>query len=135
MITRTLIVFTIFALFISCKQINKETHNQNIGENFQEFDKQFHTDSTFQMSRIVFPLTGKYIDGFKKQNWSKKNWQLMHVAVSEKISDKNYEQKTTISDTLITQKIWIKNSGFKFERKFKKIKGKWFLTYCEDINL
>ena len=117
-------------MFIGCNKTDKKDT-----ENFAEFDERFHSDSLFQISRIIFPLAGKSIDGFEKKNWSKSKWEMLKVRVAEKIEEKEYQNVTTLTDSLVEQKIWIVNSGFSFEQKFKKINGKWFLIYLNDINL
>lgn len=122
------IVFIII-FFISCNtQIT-------VNETFAEFDRRFHSDSLFQMSRIKFPLKGKLVDGFDKKDWSAKNWSMIKSLVTVNTKGKDYKKQTHFSDALVTEKIWIENSGFSFERHFKKVNGEWFLVYCEDRNL
>ncbi len=122
-------ILFLILFFFSCN------HKSIVEENFAEFDRRFHSDSLFQMSRITFPLKGKMVDGFDKKDWSAKNWSMMKSLVTENTNGKNYKKQTHFSDTLVTEKIWIENSGFSFERHFKKVNGKWFLVYCEDRNL
>lgn len=126
---RILKLFLLFFIFVNCNQNNK------IDEEFYNFDKRFHSDSILQMSRITFPLKGNIVDGFEKKNWSEKEWQILKHSVTEKIEEKDFKKQTSFSDSLVTERIWIENSGFSFERHFKKINGKWFLVYCEDKNL
>ena len=110
--------------------------SSNQSENFEEFNLRFHTDSIFQMSRINFPIKGKSIDGFEKHNWSIKNWKFLSSPVTENDSIiAGYKHSLNKTDDEIIDKIWIENSGFKTERKFKRINGKWFLVYYDDINL
>ena len=109
--------------------------SSNHSENFEEFNCQFHSDSIFQLSRINFPIEGKLIEGFEKQNWTSKNWELMKIPVSEKSSLPNHKHSVRKTDGILIEKFWIDNSDFLVERRFKKIDGKWFLIYYNDINL
>ena len=109
--------------------------SSNYSENFEEFNRQFHSDSIFQLSRINFPIEGKLIEGFDKQDWTYKNWELMKIPVSEKSSLPNFEHSVRKTEEVVIEKFWIDNSGFHFERRFKKIDGKWFLIYYNDVNL
>ena len=126
---RILKLFLLFLILINCNQKNE------IDEEFHDFDKRFHSDSIFQMSRITFPLKGNIVDGFEKKNWSEKEWEILRTSVTEKTVEKDFKKQTIFSDSLVTEKIWIENSGFIFERHFKKIDGKWYLVFCEDNNL
>ncbi|WP_338840146.1 hypothetical protein [Flavobacterium ginsenosidimutans] len=112
-----------------------ESKKKEIAESFDEFNKRFHSDSIFQVSRVDFPIEGKHVSGFEQYNWSRKNWQFQAVPVAEKTEIGEYEHSLVKTDTLVTEKFWIPNSGFEVERQFKLIKNKWFLIYYSDINL
>lgn len=143
-------IFTLYLIllisftFLSCnkKEVQKEqaldlikkNKVSNI-ENFEEFNKKFHSDSLFQVSRVDFPIEGKHVYGFEQYSWSRKNWQFQAVPVAEKSGIGEYQHSLIKTDTLITEKFWIPNSGFEVERQFKLIKNKWFLIYYNDINL
>lgn len=136
-ITSLILVFSL----LSCNRNSQKADNYvikntvNAVESFDKFNIRFHKDSIFQLSRINFPIEGKSIDGFDKQEWSSKNWEMLKTPVVEKSENKEYEHSLVKSDTLVIEKYWIKDSGFLVERKFKKIKNKWFLTYYNDVNL
>ena len=118
---RKTISLLILATLICCnKKIKVEK------ESFSDFDKRFHSDSIFQMSKIHFPPYGKFIDGFTKKKWSSENWEMMKTPLSEKESEIDFKEKTIVTDSLVIEKIWIQHSGFKYERHFKNINGKWF---------
>lgn len=117
-------------LDFSTKKIKKESV-----ENFDEFNKKFHSDSIFQVSRVDFPIEGEHVSGFEQHNWNPKNWQFQAIPVAEKTEIGEYQHSLVKTDTLITERFWIPDSGFEVERQFKLIKGKWFLIYYNDINL
>lgn len=104
-------------------------------ENFETFNRKFHSDSIFQMSRIKFPLKGQLIDGFENHNWNSKTWHLMTTEVGSKNLPKEFKRKITKTDSSVVESIWIENSGFKLEREFKPINNQWFLTSYNEVNL
>ena len=129
------IVFSIsLGLFIQSITSNKSIPPKGL-ENFEEFNKLFHTDSVFQLSRVNFPIEGKLIDGFDRQSWTTKNWELMKIPVSEKASLSDYRHLVKKNDKIVIEKFWIDNSGIIIERRFRIVDGKWFLVYYNDVNL
>jgi hypothetical protein len=104
-------------------------------EDFDDFNKQFHSDSVFQMSRIVFPIAGFYADGEGKHQWTAKNWTLMKEPVREITDTTEYKHSLYKTNSSVTEKYWIENSGFRIERRFEKKSGKWFLTFYEDTEI
>lgn len=144
------ILFFVFAsVFLSCTSKVKQESDinyhkndsvakfvkQELPESFEEFNKKFHSDSLFQVSRVDFPIEGKHVAGFEQYNWTRKNWQFQAIPVAEKTEIGEYQHSLVKTDTLITEKFWIDNSGFEVERQFRLIKNKWFLIYYNDINL
>lgn len=104
-------------------------------ETFAKFNERFHNDSTFQLSRIAFPIGGRLIEGENSREWTVQNWELLKEPVREAVDTKEYKHDLQNTDSAVIEKYWIEYSGFKIERRFKKIGGKWFLTYYDDINL
>lgn len=145
-------VFIFIFTFLSCNKVKEETNlssesavsevdsvaetvKKELPENFDEFNKKFHSDSLFQVSRVDFPIEGKHVSGFEQYNWTRKNWQFHAIPVAEKSEIGEYQHTLVKTDTLITERFWIPDSGFEVERQFKLIKNKWFLIYYNDINL
>jgi hypothetical protein len=142
----TVIFFVLSVIFISCKENKiqqksksdssvKKLEKSEPAENFDEFNKKFHSDSVFQVSRVDFPIEGKHVSGFEQYDWNRKNWQFQAVPVAEKTEIGEYQHSLVQRDTLITERFWIPDSGFEVERQFKLIGNKWFLIYYNDINL
>ena len=137
-------------IFVSCNKAKEKTNLNSEGastdniskpakkelpESFDEFNKKFHSDSLFQVSRVDFPIEGKHVFGFEQNNWTRKNWQFQVIPVGEKTEIEEYQHSLIKTDTLITERFWIPDSGFEVERQFKLIHNKWFLIYYNDINL
>ncbi|WP_159102698.1 DUF4348 domain-containing protein [Flectobacillus major] len=128
-----------------------DTKNQQEGqqlaiveENFNDFYKKFYSDSLFQVSRVVFPLKGFNSDEYDEELgdknppyfWKKQGWHFLTTLEKYylKIDKKDWveEYKKVIKhnkDSTVLEKIYIVDSGYIIERKFKKIKGKWFLIF------
>jgi hypothetical protein len=133
-------------VFFSCAENEKQGNSTNVDatnksvftdttESFETFNERFHRDSVFQLSRIAFPIGGHFAEGENSHEWTAGNWELLKEPVRETINAKEYEHNLQKTDTTVIEKYWIENSGFKVERRFKKIGSKWFLTYYDDINL
>ena len=119
--------------FVSCDNNNKSYKEKNSvalrqtndsTENFDEFNVRFHTDSLFQLSRISFPIGGHFADANDSYKWTPENWVLMRVPVKEKVQSNIYQHELHKTDTSVTERFWIDNSGFDVERRFKKISDK-----------
>lgn len=143
---KLVIVFVVSFIVISCKKNaieqepisnlpSKKLEKIESAENFEEFNKKFHSDSLFQISRVDFPIEGKHVSGFEQYNWTRKNWQFLAIRVAEKTKIGEYQHSLEKTDTLITERFWIPDSGFEVERQFKLIANKWFFVYYNDINL
>ena len=143
-LNKLLLFLSIF--YLSCADNSEQSKADAIGvtepvsttdsaETFTSFNDRFHRDSIFQLSRIAFPIGGNFVEGENSQKWTADNWELLKEPVRETIDTKEYQHDLQKTDTTVTEKYWIDNSGFKVERQFKKIGGKWFLTYYDDINL
>jgi hypothetical protein len=104
-------------------------------ESFESFNERFHSDSLFQMSRTVFPLQGKYRDGWDSTQRTPSTWVFMTEKVKKVFADSDYMHAYTEETGRVSEKYWIENSGFLSERKFELRKGKWYLVYFTDINL
>jgi hypothetical protein len=103
-------------------------------EDFDSFYNRFHTDSLFQISRVLFPLEGGSVDGLEEKKWTKENWQMVKTKVFDidttlfRVSYKKTENK-------FSAKAWIEDSGFSTEFRFELINKKWYLVYASDQNL
>ncbi len=118
----------------SVKPDKKESRPFSKPENFDKFYNRFHTDSTFQMSRIKFPLQGKIIQGDQETKWSRDNWIMMKTRIYD-IDTTMYKTTFKKRETSFYQKFWLENSGLSSEYRFELIGNKWFLVYALDQNL
>ena len=131
-----LFFLTILFSAFSCKT-GKKTATDKSGasiENFDQFYNRFHSDEDFQMSRIRFPIEGLNIDGNQTTTWNKNNWAVLTVRIFD-VDKKKFKTTHKKTDNSFEQKVWIEDSGFLAEHKFKLIGKKWYLVYAYDQNL
>ena len=119
---------------VSCKNGNS-SNTPEVPEPFESFNQRFHSDSMFQLSRIIFPIQGKLIDGSEKQEWTPSNWEMLKEPVRKDVDTTEYKHQLTLSDTTVYERYWIENSGFSVERQFSLKEGKWYLTLYNDANM
>jgi len=105
------------------------------GESFEKFNQRFHADSSFQLSRIAFPIGGRFVDDLESRLWSPDNWEVLTTPVSAITDTTQYKHSLVRTDSFVTETFWIDQSGFKVERRFALKDGKWYLVYYDDINL
>ena len=121
---------------ISSKQDSKDNQSgektKTTREDFDDFYFRFHTDSLFQISRVIFPLKGFQSDNtteesedFDVPNEGINDWIMMHLPVLD--SDLILETEKT--DTLVKERIYIDAAGFETGRTFIRINNIWYLDY------
>lgn len=130
----TTFLFILVMSTISCSTTKKGQKENGDIENFDQFYNRFHSDGEFQMSRIRFPIEGLNIDGNKTTTWNKGNWDKLTVRIFD-VDKKKFKTTHKKTDTSFEQKVWIEDSGFLAEHKFKLIGKKWYLVYAYDQNL
>ena len=104
-------------------------------EGFDTFYDRFMTDSTFQLERIRFPLPGqKFTEQIEDSTyqWSREGWQMLS---EPQIDAAHFTRNLAVTDTLATDEIAGKNSGFYFKMVYRPVKRKWHLVYMVDRDL
>lgn len=104
---------------------------------FQKFYISFHTDSTYQMDHILFPLEGipaAVTDGQDPADfkWEKEDWKLHSLDHFD--ADTYTIRRDVIDSSVITEYIQDKASGFGIKRRFAKFDNRWFLIYYSAMN-
>ncbi|MDD3891015.1 MAG: hypothetical protein PHE03_01785 [Bacteroidales bacterium] len=126
--------FIILIIVIASMGFGCSTLNPFAAEDFSRFYSKFNSDSTFQLSRIHFPIEGMIIDGYGEHPWNEENWTQLTIPVFE-ADTANFEIEFEKEKKTFTQKSWIKNSGFASEYRFELKKRKWYLVYALEQNL
>lgn len=113
----------------------KKVEKTMVNEDFDGFYVKFHSDSTFQLKRIKFPLDGYSIDTSEAStSWAKNNW-VMHKNTIQSIDTSMFKTEINKSNNSYSEKIYIDGGGFASERDFKRINGKWYLVKFIDEDL
>ncbi|MDJ1500785.1 hypothetical protein [Xanthocytophaga agilis] len=151
--------FLLFSAIFNDKRNQEKTIESMIDvthieqENFKDFYIRFHQDSSFQKERLLFPLQGHKISENRagqivKEKWTVSNWVILKVPIdridtlpkfmivnNDTIKITHYKTTRLQSQDVITEKIWLVDSSFYFEIRFKLVKGKWYLFYCEEADM
>lgn len=122
-------LFCLFALlgFTMACQTNKI-------ESFKDFRVNFYSDSIFQRSRIVFPLSGINTEEMTMEDtvyyWKDTDWKIM----LKEIPLEGLKKEVIKTDIKVTEKIYQEDSGFSIISIFQLQNGKWYLVRYEIHN-
>ena len=122
-------VFAASAIYMRSSQVKAA------GEDFSIFYERFLTDSTFQLSRINFPLEGlpasadkaDFMNGYY---WTADKWDI-HIKIDYEAD--GYTRNMTELDGYIRE-ILVHSQGWGLERRFMQVDGKWNLIYYSAPN-
>ena len=109
--------------------------DNSLPSDFHTFYDSFHTDSIFQMSRVVFPLTGVMQEGdselvIVETQWLEEDWKI-HKPFNN--HGGTFERTFTNTGGVITETI-IGNGGmFSLEKRYSKLAGEWHLIYYQGL--
>ncbi|MFA6838316.1 MAG: DUF4348 domain-containing protein [Dysgonamonadaceae bacterium] len=147
-----------FFFVLSCSQNSQKRNNENLNnssslamiekvqnkqkqENFYSFLDVFNKDESFQLKRIVFPITvlssNITEDGMTMENEtiSKYNWELLDLTYDSTYVTREYDKyEQNISfrnDSAIVSLRGIDN-GIYADYYFKLIENKWFLVTLDE---
>ena len=105
---------------------------------FETFYKRFHEDTSFQKSRITFPLEGipafadssQMFDGTFR--WQEKDWVFHRMTDS---LQQNFDREfISLGDELIIEHLTHKSAQIGMERRFAKLGDGWNLIYYAGMN-
>jgi hypothetical protein len=119
-------------LFLGC--ITKAKQEREV-DSFDVFYEKFHSDTAFQLSRVVFPLPGVNTEEMSVLDsvyfWEREDWEY-HQKPKIDASDE-YGIDIQKTDSVVEEVIYSKIPGFVFKREFKKIDGEWYLVRLESV--
>jgi hypothetical protein len=112
-------------------------NDTTISELFDEFYQFFNENTSFQKTRIKYPIPGEFFDGTRTNTeninymWTEKD----SLAYNTFGLDSTYKlERPIVTDSLVVEKVFIPNSGFQMRAHFKKISGRWFLVYYSYVD-
>lgn len=132
-------------LLSNCKNKSPQPLQQTRAEaelpkDFLEFYQKFHTDSTYQMAHIEWPLKGESgvsQDTLAKRQlteWTPENWHLMHLPDTTMSTLKRSFE--TVGEVMIIEKMSYPMVGFGYERQFyKEEDGQWRLIFYGETQM
>lgn len=125
---------SISTLFLaSCNKPNPEVSNDaevssSLPEDFYEFYDQFHSDSVFQMSHIIFPIKGDPSDPIINQD----EW-ILHKPFDS--MNGTFERDFRIlGSKIVAEYIYEQTGNFAMERRFGKLSDGWNLIYYDPMS-
>ncbi len=119
-------ILLVCTLFIACSSSNTTVDiDENGNERFSSFYDQFYGDSTFQISRIEFPLirNRRNLDS-DSPFWDIDNWQYLQRIDDE---DDRIERFLYDLDGVIDENIII-SKKFRIKNTYSLINNQWYLT-------
>ncbi|MFT6333938.1 MAG: hypothetical protein ACI86M_000179 [Saprospiraceae bacterium] len=107
----------------------------SLPSDFHSFYDQFHIDSIFQMSRIVFPLSGVVQEGdsvltLVEMQWLKRDWKI-HKPFDN--YGGTFERIFTNTGGIISETIVGNGGMFSLEKRYSKLAGEWHLIYYQGL--
>ena len=122
-------------LLSACGSSRKVTKEK--GEAFAEFYEQFFADTTFQKSRIRFPLKGRNVDAENVEQqdpegpfyWTEENWSPLYRPKLQS----QWKEKWEESKGRRTYHIYLPNSGASLKLVFALQRKKWYLVYFSSV--
>jgi len=131
----------IVLLFTACNtaedKVLEEDTSESIGlstelpEGFHDFYDRFHSDSSFQVDRVVFPLKGEMTKRDSMETltlekvYTEKDWKL-HLPFN---TDAGYSRSFTVLGDLVIEKIQDNMGLLTIERRWGKVDTTWSLIY------
>ena len=113
-------------LYYGCTHNNDPIKKDNANnEIFADFYEMFFTDSTFQLSRIEFPIMRNHqIVNNESHYWDIDNWQYLKKVnlLDERIERFLYDLDGVIEENIIISK------RFRIKNTYSLIDNQWFLT-------
>ncbi|MEQ9300354.1 MAG: hypothetical protein RIF33_17405, partial [Cyclobacteriaceae bacterium] len=68
------------------------------------------------------------------RDWDRSSWEMHRGKVTE-ITESNYDTEIIRKDDEFIDKVQLRDAGFSIERRFERIKGRWYLVYYEKVDL
>jgi hypothetical protein len=127
---QTLFLLCCFVFIVSCKENEPKIKlDGNGNEDFVSFYNTFLTDSTFQWTRVDFPMDRTASDFSSNADaWTPDNWIMQKPAPeSNEIKQEFIPFGEMIIERLIIAEMYA------VERRYIRREGKWYLMYYSDL--
>ncbi len=106
----------------------------SIPDDFFPFYDMFHSDSTFQMEHIIFPLDGIPAEqGLRGPEWT---WDRDEWVLHRPFDDKGtFKRSWYAINSIIVEKISDSSGRFTMERRWARMGGEWNLIYYKEMGI
>ncbi len=134
-------IFVLLLLLLSCKREAEDTKPRMsvspiVGRNeseeiFSNFYTSFFEDSSFQVSRIKFPLVNVKVSG-RTDTLSAHKWRIMKIYsdINPKNLPINYTYKISLTDSFYVESFFDRSLEDSNGLTFQRLDGKWHLVRC-----
>jgi len=111
------------------------SYENTLPDDFYPFYDRFHTDSLFQLERIIFPLKGiaKSSDSTRiaeETLWQKESW-VQHKPFNS--HEGTFERVFTNIGGIISEQISANDGLFTLEKRYAKLSDEWHLIYYQEL--
>ena len=137
---RLLYTIVLLVMLIGCKQEKTEQKAEvvRLPESFLTFYEQFHTDSTFQLEHIIFPLSGRpsHRDTTRIDEnffWQQTDWTLHRPFDPE--NSTFVQTFELVGEHLVVDLISTPDGSMYMERRFADMADGWHLIYFADLRM
>lgn len=115
----------------------KEEDHTSLPEGFHEFYDQFHTDSTYQMEHITFPLAGHQPAADSSSALAPHSWQAESWKLHKPFNDfgGTFTRTFTNYDGIVTEMIDGSNGAFRIVKRYAILNGEWHLIYYQSLSM
>lgn len=139
------ICLSLAVIYIAGCAGDKKTSGKLSFESFEKFHKKFFADSISQMSRIDFPLPGthyvydKNLSPQKLSQWKENEWNFVKDIFPGEdtivvFGKDTYRRRIIRTDNIVSEKIFMEESGFQITMTFGLKKGRWHLIRFDEFN-
>ena len=136
--------FLLIILLSNCKNkpqaLQQAKAEADLPKDFLEFYQQFHSDSSYQMAHIEWPLKGEKgsstdtLGRSQLTEWEPETWSIMHFPDTTMSTLKRGFE--TVGDVLVIERMSYPMVGYGYERQFyKEDDGQWRLIFYGEKQL
>lgn len=116
-------------------EVVEQAQEMTLPDDYHTFYDMFHSDSVYQMERIVFPLAGLTQSKDSAQiaesiQWTAQDWRIHKPFDSQ---NGTFERVFTITGGVITETITANGGLFSINKRYAKLNGEWYLIYYQDL--
>lgn len=136
--------FLLIILLSNCKNkpqaLQQAKAEADLPKDFLEFYQKFHSDSSYQMAHIEWPLKGEKgnpqdsTGRSQLTEWEPETWSIMHFPDTTMSTLKRGFE--TVGDVLVIERMSYPMVGYGYERQFyKEDDGQWRLIFYGEKQL